>query len=394
MLQSRILKASQDLQVVRHQLAELNWSNLKEKGRKNVSKLKESVIENEDSVIEIAEPVIESAPAVIELEPKTLSLVQEFSWNFNEIKAALSSNLTQYTGLVVTDENLKVMEKTQKEIASLRTLIGKYKLHVKKDLEKPYLQFEVQIKELLNLVESVEKPIKDQLEVYENKRRDQKSIMVQAIINEVSQQLGLEEKYSSQIAIADKHLNRTTTKKEIIEDVQMRAAWFLDIQNQERQAALFKEQKAEMAKLLCQSLSAGLATPVTYEEIKSRIEALDDILQVKSCIENEVTRRKEREERAAQLAMERAERERLAAAAPPVPPIMPPMPPKPQATTPPLPQEYQKFPLWDVLLRLPAIDVPQAIGFKDYLAANNIRYEIVSQERSVDNEQPDSYFSS
>ncbi len=364
---------------------------------KSAAKAGLAVPEIADIVTTEVETVIESAPAVIELEPKTLSLVQEFNWNFADIKAALSSRLESYVGLVVTDENLKDMEKSQKSIASLRTLIGKYKLQVKKDLEKPYLQFEVQIKELLNLVESVEKPIKEQLEVYENKRRDQKSIMVQEIINEVSQQLGLEEKYSSQIAIADKHLNRTTTKKEITEDIQMRAAWFLDIQNQERQAALFKEQKAEMAKLLCQSLSAGLATPVTYEEIQSRIEALNDILQVKSCIENEVARRKEREERAAQQAIERAERERLSASFmpdPPLPPVIPPIPPKPQATTPPLPQEYQKFPLWNVLLRLPAIDVPQAIGFKEYLAANNIRYEIVSQERSVDNEQPDIYFGS
>lgn len=343
-----------------------------------------------DIVPNEAQSVIESAPAVIELEPKTLNLVQEFSWNFNEIKAALSSRIKSYVGLVVTDQNLKDMEKTQKSIASLRTQIGKFKLQTKKDLEKPYLQFEVQIKELLNLVESVEKPIKDQLEVYENKRREQKSIMVQAIINEVSQQLGLEEKYSSQIAIADKHLNRTTTKKEITEDIQVRAAWFLDIQNQERQAALFKEQKAEMAKLLCQSLSAGLATPVTYEEIQSRIEALNDILQVKSCIENEVARRKEREERAAQQAIERAERERLTAASPSAPPTIP---PKPQASLPPLPPS-QQIAKWDVTLKLPAIDFSQAMGFKDYLAANNIRYEVVSQERSVDNEQPDSYLGS
>lgn len=340
-----------------------------------------------DIVPNEAKSVIESSLAVIELEPKTLKLVQEFNWNFADIKAALSSRLESYIGLVVTDENLKEMEKSQKSIASLRTLIGKYKLQVKKDLEKPFLQFEVQIKELLNLVESVEKPIKDQLEVYENKRREQKSIMVQAIINEVSQQLGLEEKYSSQVAIADKHLNRTTTKKEIIEDVQMRAAWFLDIQNQERQAALFKEQKAEMAKLLCQSLSAGLATPVTYEEIQSRIEALNDILAVKTCIENEVARRKEREERAAQQAIERAERERLAAAAPPsppAPPIMPPMPPVMTApAAPPVIPPVEKIALWDCDLHIQAATVPQMEELKGFMAARGIQFSFSGHKRSV-----------
>lgn len=346
-----------------------------------------SVPDITDIVPNKAESVIESSPAVIGLEPKTLKLVQEFSWNFADIKAALSSKLTQYTGLVVTDENLKVMEKTQKEIASLRTQVGKFKLQVKKDLEKPYLQFEVQIKELLNLVESVEKPIKDQLELYENKRRDQKSIMVQAIINEVSQQLGLEEKYSSQIAIADKHLNRTTTKKEIVEDVQMRAAWFLDIQSQERQAALFKEQKAEMAKLLCQSLSVGLATPVKYEEIQSRIEALNDILQVKSCIENEVARRKEREDRAAQQAIERAERERLAVAAPtapPAPPVIPTMPPIMTApAAPPIIPRAEKFALWDCDLHIQAATVSQMEELKAFMASRGIQFSFSGHTRSV-----------
>lgn len=356
-----------------------------------VSKMAESVAksglivpEAADIVINEAEPVSESAPAVIELEPKTLSLVQEFSWNFADIKAALSSRIENYVGLVVTDENLKDMEKTQKGIASLRTKINKFRVQVKRDLEKPYQQFEVQISELVNLVESVEKPIKDQLEVYENKRRDQKSIMVQAIINEVSQQLGLEEKYSSQIVVADKYLNRTTTKKEIVEDVQMKVAWYLDIQNQEKQAALFKAQKAEMANLLCQSLSVGLATPVTYSEIQSRIESLDDILAVKSCIENEVARRKEREERAAQQAIERAERERLAAAAPqapPAPPVMPPMPPI--MTAPKAPPVIPTVEKWDCDLHIQAATVTQMEELKGYMAAKGIQYSFSGHKRSV-----------
>ncbi|WP_333595386.1 DUF1351 domain-containing protein [Anaerospora hongkongensis] len=337
-----------------------------------------------DIVPNEAESVIESSPAVIELEPKTLKLVQEFSWNFNEIKAALSSRITQYTGLVVTDENLKDMEKTKREIVSLRTKIGKFRLSVKRDMDKPYQQFELQIDELSKLVESVEKPLSDQIEKYEIKRRDEKTLRVKEIIKEVAAQCGLGEKYSSQIAVADKYLNKGTSIAEITEDIQMRVAWFLDVQNQEQQAAFFKAEKVEMAKLLCQSLSAGLISPVTFEEIESRIDSMPSILALKSHIENEVARRKEREDRAAQQALEREEKRRLAAAAPPSPPAPPVMPPKPQPTTPPLPQEYQKFPFWDVLLRLPAIDVPQAIGFKDYLAANNIRYEIVSQERSVD----------
>ena len=328
----------------------------------------ETVQETPEAVTETAEtvpvaPEVDNMPAII--EPKTLTLEQKFSWNFEDMKANLQTHIEQYSGLVVTDENLKSMEKTQKEVASLRTKISKFRLAVKHDMEKPYKVFEQQVNQLLDLVQSVEKPLKDQLEVYENKRREAKSQMVQEIINELAAEMGLEEKYSSQIVIADKYLNRTTTKKEITEDLQMKVAWYLDIQSQERQAALFKAQKEEMAKLLCQSLSAGLATPLTFEEIESRVNSMQDILVVKSFIEEEVAKRKQREERAAQLAVEQA--------VPPIP--VAPVPP------PPIPQSTPKT-TWDVVLRLPGINMQQSVGFQKYLADNGIRYEVVSQQVS------------
>ena len=329
---------------------------------------KETVPEEQDTVRKTVDIVPEDTesvtlPTEVQLEPQILSLSQQFSWNFDAIKTALAAKIEKYTGLVVNDENLKEMEKTQKEIAGLRTKIGKFKLEVKRELEKPYQQFELQIKELVSLVESVEKPIKDQLEVYENKRRDAKAQMVQGIINELAAEMGLGEKYSSQIVIADKYLNRTTTKKEITEDLQMKVAWYLDIQSQERQAALFKAQKVEMAKLLCQSLSAGLATPLTFEEIESRVDSMQDILVVKAFIEEEVAKRKQREERAAQLAVEQA--------APSVP--VAPVPPVPISQS--VPETT-----WDVVLCLPGINMQQSVGFQKYLADSGIRYEVVSQQ--------------
>ena len=335
-----------------------------------------------ETVPEITETVNEALPVAIDLEPKTLSLVQEFSWNFEEIKTALASKIAQYAGLVVTDENLKDMEKTQKEIVSLRVKISKFQLQVKRELAKPYGNFELQIKDLSGLVESVERPIKDQLDVYENKRRAEKSIMVQAMINELSQQMGLEEKYSQQIVVADNYLNRTTTKKEITEDLQMKVAWFLDIQSQDRQVELFKAQKAEMAKLLCQSLSAGLATPITYEEIQCRIETMADILAVKAYIENEVSRRKELEARAAAQAAERAAR----ATAPPPPrpsaggpPPLPPQAPIRPPMAPPMPPAAVE--LWDADLHISATTVVKMEKLKAFMAADGIQYVFSNHTR-------------
>ncbi len=342
---------------------------------KSVPETPESVNDSPETVIKTAEIVDESVLTVIELEPKTLSLVQEFSWNFDEIKASLAGKIERYTGLIVTDDNLKDMEKTQRDIASLRVKISKFQLQVKRDMEKPFGRFKKQIDELQKLVESVEKPIKDQLEVYETKRRAEKSAMVQAMIDELALQVGLDEKYVSQIVIADSYLNRGTTKKEITEDLQMKIAWFLDIQAKEHQAELFKAQKAEMAKLLCQSLSAGLVTPITYEEIQGGIEAMADILAVKAYIENEVSSRKELEARAAQQAAEKAARETTPPPLPPKPPAGdPPFPPPAMSWGPPMAPPAASEPLWDVDLHIYATTVAKMEKLKAFMAAESIQY--------------------
>ncbi len=246
------------------------------------------------------------------MELKVIESVQKLSWNFEEIKAELAAHVAQYKDLVVSETNLPDMEKTHKEIASLRVKISKFRVAIKKDFLKPYEQFELEVKQLLELVEKAETPIKDQIDKYETERRNTKRLEILGWINQTASDCALAEKFSSQIVVDEKWLNRGASKKSVIEDIQMRVAWFLDVQTKEVEAETFRQQKIEMAKFLCESLSAGLVTPVTFAEIENRIDSLD-LAGLKANIENEVAKRKEREERAAQQAIEQAEREKKAA---------------------------------------------------------------------------------
>ena len=241
------------------------------------------------------------------MELKVIENVQKLSWNFEDIKKELAAHIERYANLVVNDDNLPDMEKTHKEIASLRVKISKFKTAVKRDFIKPYEQFEVEVKQLLYLVEKAEMPIKDQIDKYEAARRDKKRVEVQGWINNTATEYGLDEKYSSQIVVDEKWLNRTATKKGTIEDIQMRVAWFLDVQSKDREAETFRQQKVEMAKFLCETLSTGLVTPLSFAEVENRIDAMD-IGALRAYIENEVAKRKAREERAAQQAIERADK--------------------------------------------------------------------------------------
>jgi len=246
------------------------------------------------------------------MEMKITESIQKLTWNFDDIKKELEKHVEQYANLVVNENNLQDMEKTQREIASIRTKLTKFRTAVKKDLEKPLTVFNGQVKELLSLVESVEVPIKEQLEKYEMNRRFAKSQQIQGFITTTSAEMKLDEKYRSQIEIADKWLNRTQKWNETKEDIYTKINWFLDIQEKEIAAENFRKQKIEMAKFLCESLSTGLATPITFREIENKIDDLD-ISEIKLHIETEIAKRKEREEKAIKQAIEREEQKKIEA---------------------------------------------------------------------------------
>lgn len=245
------------------------------------------------------------------MELKVLENVQKLSWNFEDVKKTLAKHIKQYENQVVSETNLADMEKTQKQIASLRIDLQKFRIETKKAFNKPVDVFEQQIKELALLIESAEKPIKDQLQKYEDKRIDAKRAECESLIISVAAELGLEDKYRDQVIIDEKWMNRGSKIKAIKEEIQMRVVYFLDQQKADKEAETFRQQKIEMAKFMIESLSKGLATPLTFEDVENKIDSMN-IGELRTYIENQVAIRKEREERAAQLALDREEQNRMA----------------------------------------------------------------------------------
>lgn len=113
---------------------------------------------------------ITTLPAIQPVMPKIEKQEFNFQWNHEEVKEYLISATEKYAGLVVTDENLKDMEKAKREITSIRTAIQKFQIRGKSELRKPVNVFDEQCKELLKVVNAVEAPLKEQLDKYETVR--------------------------------------------------------------------------------------------------------------------------------------------------------------------------------------------------------------------------------
>lgn len=143
--------------------------------------------------------------------------------NFEEVKATLENKLADYKGLVVTEDTLSVAKASQKELAGLRTEIERFRKDKKADMEAPIKAFESKCKDLLALVEEVEKPLKDAINVFDDQTREEKRQIATDIISDVALKYCLNDKFAAQLTIDPKYLNLTATKKAVTDDVTTRA---------------------------------------------------------------------------------------------------------------------------------------------------------------------------
>jgi len=189
--------------------------------------------------------------------------------NFEEVKASLIETTEKYKGIVVTEEGLKDCKATQKELAGVRNKIDDYRKAIKREMEKPIKSFEGQCKELIGLVEDAEKPIKDGILIFDNKRRDEKKLKALELINECVQALGLEEKHASRLTVLDKYLNLNGSVKSVREDIELRGNMLKNEQSMEK--AKYEMLKGTIETTL-ESINKTIKTPLKYEDFQKYID--------------------------------------------------------------------------------------------------------------------------
>lgn len=197
--------------------------------------------------------------------------------NFQEVKANLIANMEKYKGIVVTEESLKDCKATQKDLAGLRNKIDSFRKDIKKEMEKPIKEFEGQFKELIGLIEEVEKPIKLGIAEFDNKRKEVKRMAAQATILDYIEKLGLEKKYADQLTVLDKYLNLSASAKSVVEDIEQRANMLKQQQNSDKA-------KAEMLKATIETtleaVNKTIKTPLEYKDFEKYIELGWDIAKI------------------------------------------------------------------------------------------------------------------
>lgn len=235
------------------------------------------------------------------IEPQILSADLNVTTNFEEVKQNLKAITEKYKGLVVTDQNQKDMEKTLREVVSLRTSIQKFEVNGKRKLRKPVDQFAEACKELLKIVNEAERPLREQLDAYEARRQEGVTKVILHKYEEMALDAGIREEFRS-CEILSKWMNKTAKLKDIYEDIARLVSEQATAQKQHDDLKELRNSRRELALLQIEKANRdyALATPITEDFLTD--ELLDTSAEIiKNTINEEALRRHEMDENARQV---------------------------------------------------------------------------------------------
>ena len=165
----------------------------------------------------------------LELDIKKPVLAKEtnvpmVSGNFEELSSKIKALVNKYKDTELTDSNVNYVKTLKSHFVSLRTGIEK----ARKDWKAIYISpmetsVDSMCKDLQKLVEEGEMSLKNQLDAYDQKRKDQLTEILQDYVKEAVVKYELREEYASQIELKSKFYNLTQKEDDSIADIESQA---------------------------------------------------------------------------------------------------------------------------------------------------------------------------
>ncbi len=113
-----------------------------------------------------------------------LQKMEAIKFNYEELKAGLTSSLVKYQNLVYTPETIKEAKDDRATLNALKKSLNDEKIKIKKEFEVPYKDFEDKIKELIELVEKPASEIDKQVKLFEEQEKSKKRETINTIYSE------------------------------------------------------------------------------------------------------------------------------------------------------------------------------------------------------------------
>jgi acetyl/propionyl-CoA carboxylase alpha subunit len=167
--------------------------------------------------------------------------------NKNLIESA-NQVTAKYANLVVTEDIIPSIKKEVAQLNKIVTQIEDQRKSIKRNYNEPYNAFETKIKEVTTIVGNTVTGLKNQLDVFEQERKNAKKLLVEKLINVAIVEAELNVKYANQIVLHDKFLNASESLPQIKIAIDEQVQYLREAQNNEIEAERLRLEMEELRK--------------------------------------------------------------------------------------------------------------------------------------------------
>ena len=199
---------------------------------------------------------------------KTLSI----SGNFEELGNKIQKVVDKYKNEVLTEENVGYIKNLKSQFVSLRTGIERERREYKKVYLDPATKLiNAMCDELQKIVAEGENALGAQLDAYDQRRKDELTIILNEYKDEAAAKHNLRDEYKDQIQIIDKYYNKTQNEEDSADDIERQA-----VELEKKQ----KEYDSGVALIRAECNDAGLLPDAYLRELQYK-SAMEIILEIK-----------------------------------------------------------------------------------------------------------------
>lgn len=200
---------------------------------------------------------------------KTLSV----QGNFNELGSNIKALVKKYKDTVLTEDNVAYVKTLKGHFTSLRTGIERERKEWKKVYITPASKLiDSMCDELQKIVAEGEGALAVQLEEYDQKRKDELTVILKEYVEDAVKKHNLREEYANQIQLLDKYYNKTQSEEDSADDIEGQA-----VELEKKQ----KEYDSGVALIRAECSDAGFLADTYIRELSYK-SAMEIILEIKA----------------------------------------------------------------------------------------------------------------
>ena len=139
-------------------------------------------------------------------------------WNYDELKANLTTALAEYQNRVYTEDMLTEAKEDRAKLNKLKKAINDERISREKEYMQPFAEFKAQAKELCDLIDTASSGIGEKLDAFEQKRIDEKTVRIKSLFADVISNYDLPFVALEKI-MNDKWYNKGTSEKAITKEI-------------------------------------------------------------------------------------------------------------------------------------------------------------------------------